>query len=41
MIYDGREDENWWFGNEDGGTSTNYDNDNDYDYDYDELYNSF
>lgn len=41
MIYDGREDENWWFGDGDGGTSTNYDNDNDYNYDYDELYNSF
>ena len=40
MIYDGREDENWWFGNGDGDTSTNYDNDNDYNYDYDELYNS-
>ena len=39
MIYDGREDENWWYGDGDGGTSTNYDND--YDYDYDELYNSF
>ena len=41
MIYNGREDENWWFGNGDGDTSTNYDNDNDYNYDYDELYNSF
>lgn len=37
MIYDGREDENWWYG--DGGSSTNYDND--YNYDYDELYSSF
>ena len=41
MIYDGREDENWWFGNGDDGTSTNYDNDNEYNCDYDELYNSF
>jgi hypothetical protein len=39
MIYDGREDENWWYGDGDGGSSTKYDND--YDYDYDELYNSF
>jgi hypothetical protein len=39
MIYNGREEENWWFGNGDGGTSTNYDNDDNYD--YDELYNSF
>lgn len=39
MIYNGREDENWWYGDGDGGSSTNYDND--YDYDYDELYNSF
>ena len=39
MIYNGQEDENWWFGNGDGGSSTKYDND--YNYDYDELYNSF
>ena len=39
MIYNGQEDENWWFGNGDGGSSTKYDNDDNYD--YDELYNSF
>lgn len=39
MIYNGREDENWWYGDGDGGSSTKYDNDDNYD--YDELYNSF
>ena len=40
MIYDGREEENWWYGDGDGGSRTKYDND-DNNYDYDELYNSF